>query len=137
MDLNDDVWSLSPRQQKALQIMRAVWHPVYEEMEPNTYKVNSQKGSNQYIVRKINKEWKCNCPDHILRKGDCKHIVVVKTHIEIMKHIRGGRVCFERTYNHELKTYMQTHGGIVTKNPEEVTCPLCREVVRKECVKEL
>lgn len=27
--------------------------------------------------------WKCNCPDHILRRLDCKHILAVRLHLEM------------------------------------------------------
>ena len=129
-------WRGSVREAKAMSIMED-WHPVYEEIEPNKYQVKSQSSNKGYTVTKNQDTWTCTCPDHKIRLHDCKHIIVVQKHLEIMDHVRKGKVCYENYYDYILKMYAQTHGGAMTANPESVTCPLCRDFIRTVIVEEL
>lgn len=42
------------------------------------YIVESQSGNGEYTVNKVNGEWLCDCPDHVYRRVECKHIFAVE-----------------------------------------------------------
>lgn len=57
-------------------------HRSVQKKSRNTYAVKSQSGISTYTVIKTDNGFTCNCPDHILNKHQCKHILAVKTYIQ-------------------------------------------------------
>ena len=53
--------------------------------------VKSQSGNGEYLVEHEHSGWRCQCPDHIHRKVECKHIWAVRLsyaiHREVEAHV--------------------------------------------------
>jgi len=49
---------------------------------PNLWTVNSSTNVGTYRIECIDGGWQCNCPDHIKRHLDCKHILAVRLQLE-------------------------------------------------------
>lgn len=76
---------MNPRTQRALQMMELSDCAV--QFSPEKFSVRSQSIPQiHYIVSKTNNGLICNCPDHIKKKSDCKHIKVV---LELIKKNQG------------------------------------------------
>lgn len=130
------------RARRARQMLKTVYRPVIEDIIPGEWKVCSQTGKTTYTVsREItedgNKKWKCTCPDYLMRRTDCKHIILVKTHNEVMKHACSDTICYHGCFDYVLENYLKTYGGEVTSDPESVTCHLCKDMMRREIVNRL
>jgi uncharacterized Zn finger protein len=51
---------------------------MIEQVGALTFAVKSQTKDIKYEVKLENGVWTCQCPDHIYRHRDCKHILAVK-----------------------------------------------------------
>lgn len=67
---------VNPRIERGMAIL-AIANQI-EKVDDQTYIVNSQSGNGKYTVTRNYSEWHCSCPDHQLRKTECKHIHAVK-----------------------------------------------------------
>lgn len=77
---------MNPRTQKAIQMMKLPNCIV--KFSPDKFSVRSQNIPQiHYIVSKTNSRLICDCPDHIKRKSDCKHIKMV---LELTKKNQGN-----------------------------------------------
>ena len=81
-----------------------------KQLDDSTFQVPSQSGNGVYLVSLIDGEWRCECPDHIYRLVECKHI-------------------------HAVKFWLALKDQIVSEVEEtipEIACPLCgSEEVKK------
>ena len=67
---------MNPRTQRASQMMEQPDCAV--QFSPEKFSVRSQSIPQiHYIVSKTDNELVCDCPDHIKRKSDCKHIKII------------------------------------------------------------
>ncbi len=57
-------------------------------MNPVTYRVKSQSGDGFYDVKHGQSGWRCQCPDHVHRAVDCKHIWAVRFSLAIRKEVQ-------------------------------------------------
>jgi transposase-like protein len=70
-------------------------------INPDTYRVNSQKGNGSYLVVRNGKEWTCECPDHIQRQIVCKHIFAVYFSLGLRKNVFAKAQPIVETLNSE------------------------------------
>src|SRR5438093_10740507 len=54
----------------------------------NLYHVKSQTTKRQYNVVKTNDSWQCDCPDHIFRHVNCKHMHAVEFSMKMREEVR-------------------------------------------------
>jgi len=74
-----------------------------KQLDASTFQVPSQSGKGVYLVSIVDGEWRCECPDHVYRDVECKHI-------------------------HAVKFWLALRDQIVSEVEEkvsEVACPLC------------
>jgi len=71
----------NPRIMRGMAILSQANH--VRRIDANTYRVRSQSGNGSYIVRKVDLEWMCECPDHQFRMVECKHIHAVKLSLSL------------------------------------------------------
>jgi len=57
------------------------WKPEYEKIGERLYKIRSQNGNGFYEVNVVNNN--CSCPAFMHRKGNCKHIKILKAKLKI------------------------------------------------------
>jgi len=81
------------RPQQAERILSAVGAVKY--MGSGIYAVKSQFGVGTYQVEH-SEGWKCNCPDHILRSLDCKHILAAQ--LSLLKPARKKPLVHSESY---------------------------------------
>lgn len=76
---------MNARTQRAMQMMKNDHHA--SQLDSNTFRIRSQTDpTKSYIVSKTRNGLVCECPDHVERKADCKHIKVV---LNVLKQNRG------------------------------------------------
>ena len=67
---------MNPRNQRAKQMMESTGYA--SQFESDKFRVRSQTNPEKfYIISKTDNGLVCECPDHITRKADCKHIKIV------------------------------------------------------------
>ena len=72
---------MNAREKKARQIMSVPNH-AFETIGENTFKVRSQSDPSKfYIITRTGNGLVCECPDHRIRKADCKHIKVILEYV--------------------------------------------------------
>ncbi len=76
------------------------------EVKPGIFAVKSQSGIGVYRVEN-NRGWKCNCPDHVTRGVDCKHILATRYYLEAQHETPEGVVTekIRLTYNQAWSAY--------------------------------
>ena len=75
---------MNARAQRVKQIMSTKGH--CSQLDKNTFSVRSQTNpENRYKISKTKNGLICDCPDHTIRKADCKHIKIV---LDVMKNNR-------------------------------------------------
>jgi transposase-like protein len=60
-----------------------------KQLDNTTYQVRSQSGNGYYIVVATPNGKKCNCPDHIYRHVQCKHIIAIDYSQELRKEVES------------------------------------------------
>jgi transposase len=76
------------------------------EVKAGLFTVKSQSGVGEYRVEN-DRGWKCNCPDHITRGVDCKHIIATRYYLEAQHETANG-IASERmrlTYGQAWSAY--------------------------------
>lgn len=99
---------LNPREMRGLQIIAK--GDNLKQVNESTFQVPSQSSNTIYLVSFVEREWRCECPDHMYRGVECKHI-------------------------HSVKFWLALRNQIVSEVEEKVSgiiCPLCesREIKR-------
>src|SRR5688572_16744733 len=56
-------------------------------LDDNTYQVRSQSGNGSYVVVITPFSKKCNCPDHVYRNVQCKHIIAIEYSQELRHEV--------------------------------------------------
>lgn len=84
-ELNPEFENLAgtTRYERALIILRGV--NSIRKVSDNEWTVKSQESRSKYTVKRNEEGFTCNCPDCILHKNECKHILAVKMSLESMK----------------------------------------------------
>ena len=75
-------WSNSAekRGKKALAMLDT--ENAFSRINNRHYQVKSQTRSGlHYDVKRIKKRWTCSCPDHTIKKSQCKHILMIMAHV--------------------------------------------------------
>lgn len=72
---------LHPEDQGVVYKAYGDWKPDYEKVRDGVYRIKSQSGNGSYEVNL--KENTCTCPAFKHRKGNCKHIKILKSKLKI------------------------------------------------------
>lgn len=66
---------------------------VIEQTGAHDWFVRSSSGNNYTVTRHVNPDddvmWECECPDHVHREVECKHIHAVQIHDAAMHRYRS------------------------------------------------
>ena len=95
------VQNFEPRVLRGYEILMNSDEP--EQLDASTFQVPFQLGNGVYLVSLIDSEWRCECPDHMYRLVEGKHI-------------------------HAVKFWLALRNQIVSEVEEaipEVSCPVC------------
>lgn len=84
------------RYERALIILRG--DKNIKQMNKNEWVVKSQFNSSKYTVTRNGNEYSCNCPDCILHKNECKHILAVKMYLDARATV-PAKSKYERDWN--------------------------------------
>jgi transposase-like protein len=100
------------RTQKGYEI--AFQKDAISRLDENTHQVKSQSGDGHYVVLDTPFGKKCNCPDHVYRHVQCKHIIAVE-------------------YSQELRREVETSVKAVISEVKTLACRCCGsdEIVKK------
>lgn len=70
-----------------------------KEVKAGLFTVQSQSGVGAYRVENDH-GWKCNCPDHVTRGVDCKHILATRYYLEAQHETPSGVVSVKMPLTH-------------------------------------
>jgi len=70
-----------------------------KRIDERTYSVKSQSHNGEYIIRKVDDEWLCECPDNKYRHLICKHIFAVDFSSQLRSEVAVNRVIAEVNVN--------------------------------------
>ena len=87
VDMTVDHHHAPTRSEKARDI---VWKKgAMKRIDDSSYSIQSQSGSDNYLVVKVPDGWTCQCPDYTNRHAKCKHILAVEISLELRRKVQS------------------------------------------------
>lgn len=84
------ITQLNYREQRGIEI--AKMNNQIQRINSHAYIVKSQSNNGEYCVSKDEEGWHCECPDHIYRRINCKHIYAVQISLSLRAEVAVRRI---------------------------------------------
>jgi len=124
------------RLDKALRMLNYHFH--IKDAGSGKYYVQSQSSTSMYQIMQKDKDFECACPDFEKRGLECKHIIALKQHLLVMKHMAEEGICYRDSFLHPvIEAYYEVNGGCLTRDHKKITCSICKKILGQKIAEAL